>query len=83
MYDRSENFEDFNLPQLLHRVNESAVNFGMFFQLEISLKRREQLLVLLAPEAPYYLLFTVSLSGIFFNWKVISINNSLNIPSGK
>lgn len=67
MYDQSENFEDFNLPQLLHRVNESTVNFGMFFQLEISSKRREHLILfLLTPKAPYYLLFTVSLSGIFF-----------------
>lgn len=74
MYDRSENFEDFNLPQLLHRVNESAVNFGMFFQLEISSKRREHHLLLFpTPEAPYYLLFTVSLSGIFLTEKLLAL----------
>lgn len=47
------------------RVNEeSAVNFGMFFQLEISLERPEQPPT---PESPYLLiLFLVFLSAHFF-----------------
>lgn len=68
---RSENFEDFNLPQLLPRVNENAVNFGMFFQLEISSKRPEHLLLFLTfphgfPKASLLLVVPRLFLRIFF-----------------